>query len=145
MKQTEILKELGKRWRLLSDEQKRPFIDMSTEDKKRYQFEKDNEHLLPPPIPQQQSEDEKTPIPQQQSEEEKTPKIKKPKSSYILFCQAERSRIKKENPSMTSKEIMKEIGRVWREDVDTKKKDFYNKLARQERTKYYILLNKVKV
>jgi hypothetical protein len=40
---------------------------------------------------------------------------KKVRNSYILFCSDTRAEIKEANPNMTSKEIISELGRRWRE------------------------------
>jgi hypothetical protein len=61
---------------------------------------------------------------------------KRGKSSYIYFCVEKRDEIKKANPDMSAKEIIKELGRVWREDVPDKDKARYTKLSDADKARY---------
>ena len=61
---------------------------------------------------------------------------KRGKSGYIHFCVDKRSKIKDNNPDMSAKDIIKELGRVWREDVTVKEKDKYNKLSNIDKQRY---------
>ena len=60
---------------------------------------------------------------------------KKPLSSYFLFSQEERLKIKIENPSFSIGECAKEIGRRWAV-VSPEEKKRYQQLANQARQKY---------
>ena len=46
---------------------------------------------------------------------------KAPMSSYLLFSQKNRSRVKEEHPEMTPTEIASELGRIWRAMNDEEK------------------------
>ncbi|KAJ9529296.1 hypothetical protein QJQ45_007979 [Haematococcus lacustris] len=60
---------------------------------------------------------------------------KKPLSSYMIWCQENRERIKTDNPDMKLTEISSEMGRQWKEvDEDTKKE--YHAKAETEKGKY---------
>ena len=61
---------------------------------------------------------------------------KRGKSSYIYFCVEKREDIKKNNPDMSAKEIIKELGRVWRENVSVKDKARYEKLSLDDKARY---------
>lgn len=61
---------------------------------------------------------------------------KRGKSSYIYFCVEKRDEIKEANPDMSGKEIIKELGRVWREDVTDKDKVRYTKLSDTDKARY---------
>ena len=61
---------------------------------------------------------------------------KRSKSSYIFFCIDNREKIKKANPNMSAKELIRELGRVWREEVSPKKKAKYEKLAQKDKDRY---------
>ena len=60
---------------------------------------------------------------------------KKPLSSYFLFSQEERLKIKVENPSFSIGECAKELGRRWAV-VSPEEKKRYQQLADQARQKY---------
>ncbi|GFH32695.1 HMG box domain-containing protein [Haematococcus lacustris] len=60
---------------------------------------------------------------------------KKPLSSYMIWCQENRERIKTDHPDMKLTEISSEMGRQWKEvDEDTKKE--YHAKAETEKGKY---------
>ena len=61
---------------------------------------------------------------------------KRGKSSYIYFCVEKRESIKTTNPEMNAKEIIKELGRVWREDVSDKDKTRYTKMSTADKERY---------
>ena len=61
---------------------------------------------------------------------------KRGKSSYIYFCVEKREDIKKNNPDMSAKEIIKELGRIWRENVSVKDKARYEKLSSDDKVRY---------
>ena len=60
---------------------------------------------------------------------------KRAKTSYIFFCIKKRDEIMKENPNMSAKEIIKELGIVWRDLPDNKKAPFV-KLAEKDKERY---------
>jgi hypothetical protein len=61
---------------------------------------------------------------------------KRGKSSYIYFCVETREDIKESNPDMSAKDIIKELGRVWREDVTDKEKSRYTKMSAIDKVRY---------
>lgn len=60
---------------------------------------------------------------------------KRPLSTFFLFSQDERPKIKKDNPSLSVAEIAKLIGERWRSIPDDKKRH-YEERARQEKERY---------
>ncbi|CAF4775883.1 unnamed protein product, partial [Rotaria sp. Silwood1] len=60
---------------------------------------------------------------------------KRPLSTFFLFSQDERPKIKKENPSLSVSDIAKVIGERWRAISDDKKRH-YEERARQEKERY---------
>lgn len=44
----------------------------------------------------------------------KPEKPKKAKSEYLLFCEQMRPSVKEEHPKFSAKEIISELGRLWR-------------------------------
>jgi hypothetical protein len=61
---------------------------------------------------------------------------KRGKSSYIYFCLDKREYIKKKNPDMSAKDIIKELGRSWREDTSDKEKTRYSKMSVNDKVRY---------
>jgi len=61
---------------------------------------------------------------------------KRPKSSYLFFCEEKRSKVKEANPDMKATEVTKELGRMWREEVSEKEKKKYEKKAETAREEY---------
>ena len=62
---------------------------------------------------------------------------KRPRSSYIYFCNDKRSEIKEANPEMSPQAMSKELGRMWSEDyADEEKRKKWNKLAAKDKTRY---------
>lgn len=75
---------------------------------------------------------------------------KRPMSAYMFFCGEKRESIKtsmmkgkkkvrgKETgtPSLDTKGVMKELGRMWREDIDDKQKAKYQKMAEKAKKEY---------
>jgi hypothetical protein len=60
---------------------------------------------------------------------------KRGKSSYIFFCLENREKIKKSHPDMSAKDIIKELGRSWRDTSDEKKQK-YVKLSEDDKERY---------
>jgi hypothetical protein len=61
---------------------------------------------------------------------------KRGKSSYIFYCIDNREKVKEANPDMSAKEIIRELGRVWREDTSDKVKARYGKKAVADKARY---------
>jgi len=103
MASKDITKELGRQWREMTDEEKKPFLDEAAEDKERYEEEKVG--YVPP---QHSSDDDQ---PKEKNEKKKSPK--RGKSAYNFFCAEERSKIKAENQDMNNSDILRELGIRW--------------------------------
>lgn len=61
---------------------------------------------------------------------------KRGKSSYIFFCVDTREKIKKANPDFEAKELIRELGRVWREETSDKEKEKYAKQSAADKERY---------
>ena len=138
MKPKDVTRELGKRWRQLTDEQKTPFMNMYMEDKKRYVREKEEHKKV---SEADKVDDKKVSEADKVDDKKKKVKkkkntVKKPKSSYILFCLHERTNIKDSNPDMSSKDIIKELGRIWREDINDERKEHFKNMAIIDKNRY---------
>jgi hypothetical protein len=125
LKATEVTKELGTLWKSMSDKKKKPYQQQADEDKERYTEEM--KHYTP-------SEDSDSGSKKKKRVTKAGPK--RASSAYIYFCKDYRSKIKEENPELTPSEIMKEMGRVWREEMTDKKKKKYIKLNEEDKERY---------
>lgn len=61
---------------------------------------------------------------------------KRAKSSYIYFCVDQRENVKTTSPDSNAKEIIKELGRMWREDVSEEMKKKYSELSEKDKIRY---------
>ena len=61
---------------------------------------------------------------------------KRGKASYIFFCVENREKVKQSNPDMEAKDIIKELGRIWRSEVSEKDKLRYNNMSVQDKSRY---------
>ena len=60
---------------------------------------------------------------------------KRPKTSYLYFCEEKRPLVKNQHPEFKVGEIMKELGKMWKElPEDDKAK--YNDLYQQDKARY---------
>ncbi|CAF1364316.1 unnamed protein product [Adineta steineri] len=60
---------------------------------------------------------------------------KRHRTAYMLFSLEKRSQIKSENPGLTAKEIMSELGAQW-SSSDPQTKQHYQKLSDAEKSEY---------
>ena len=123
MKSTEIMSEIGRRWKTLSADEKEPFNALAATDKIRADTEEasytpSTEYTARLEAFNSDSDSGK------KSNRKKSNRKKKAKDSpknaigvYIWFCKAQRAQIVLNNPLMKSSEIMSEMGRVWRDEV----------------------------
>jgi hypothetical protein len=114
LKATEILSELGKMWKSLTDKKKKPYEEKAKEDKVRYEEEMKNYE------------------PEEKEEKKKTVKKSSPRSpsAYLLFCKDKRDEVKNKNPEMKMTEITSELGNMWSNMSDAKKKKYVDQAAK---------------
>lgn len=62
-------------------------------------------------------------------------KIKKPRSSYIFYCQENRQKITEENKNATPKEIMSILGAKWKE-LSELEKEKYIEMWKNDKKRY---------
>lgn len=67
--------------------------------------------------------------------------VKKPLSSYMIFCNEMRDKIKKKYPKSSVGEISKKLGKLWKA-LNTKDREKYDKLHEKERNRYRTELKK---
>lgn len=111
-----IMTRLGELWRALSEDEKHKWDEISTEDKTRYQTELEQFRKDHP-------------------EEIKKPLIKKPLTSYVIYCNEKRSEITKKFPGLGPKVIMSKLGESWKSETDDSKNKWV-KLAEKEKERY---------
>ena len=58
---------------------------------------------------------------------------KRPKSSFLYFCDKHKSQVMKKNPKFKMGEVMKELGNMWK---NCKDKEPYNKMSSQAKLDY---------
>ena len=127
MKNTEVIRELGRQWQALDSRSKTKFNKMANKDKSRY--EKEMQSYTPPEIT---NEDRGT----RSTRRKKDPNApKRPKSSYLFFCQDERAVVISENPVMKNTDIIRELGRRWK-DLDEDSKYQFSQQAEEDKTRY---------
>lgn len=115
MKSTEILSELGRRWRSLSEKEKAKYQKQADEGKAAY--ERELETYTPTPgFPSLKKKN-------------RDPALKKPPTGYILYCNETRESLKKKNPELSPKEVMAKLGQMWKALPDKKKKVYNDRSA----------------
>eukprot|EP00357_Protocruzia_adherens_P022439 CAMPEP_0114994314 /NCGR_PEP_ID=MMETSP0216-20121206/13053_1 /TAXON_ID=223996 /ORGANISM="Protocruzia adherens, Strain Boccale" /LENGTH=377 /DNA_ID=CAMNT_0002358127 /DNA_START=103 /DNA_END=1236 /DNA_ORIENTATION=- len=118
---TEVMKEIGKRWGLLPDEEKEKYNELAAEDKKRYEEEKKN-YTGPLSIP-----------PKKKNQEPQKPK--RGLSAYMLYAKEVRDKVCGEFPELKTPDIMREIGRRWN-NLDDEDKKTYQEQAEIDKERY---------
>ena len=130
MTNAEVTKELGRMWR----------EDMSGEDKAPYQDASDAEKAAcaeamasySPPTSDGDTETPKKGRKKQRAEGEP----KKALNAYMHFTIAQRETVKADNSEMSNTEITKELGRLWREEMDEEAKAPYLTAAAEDKQRY---------
>lgn len=127
---TEILREMGRLWKELTDKKKKPYLKKAEEDKERYEEEMKN--YVP-------TEEEKAAL-LQNEEKNKGKKGKKAKNvnkeskrplgAFMLFRKDKYQQVKEENPDMKMGDIMKEIGDMWKNLSEKEKKKYTDQAAK---------------
>jgi hypothetical protein len=115
IKETNVTVELGKMWKLISPSSKKKYEEMSSTDKSRYETE---------------MKSYTKPSSEELAQAAESSKKKRGISGYIYFCKITRNQVKESNKEFSSKEITKELGRLWT-DLTKEEKEDYNSKAKQ--------------
>lgn len=116
-------KKCSDRWKVMSDKEKKRFIDMADRDKTR--FESEMKHYVPPPGGKTKG-----------GRRKKDPNApKRALSAFFWFCNDERPAIREANPGCTVGDVAKELGRKWA-DVDEADKKRYGAMAEKDKERY---------
>ena len=116
LKGTEITKKLAIDWNDISDEDKEKYITYAIEDKERY-------------ITAMKVYDPTY------SDKSKKSGPKKGKNAYLFFCADKRPELKEEHEDMDSKDITRELGRLWK-DMSKKEKAPYQQRSDDDKKRY---------
>lgn len=122
----EIMKELGRRWKKLSDKEVAKYKKSSEKDKERYELEMKS--YTPP-----ESLEEDAP----KKRAKKDPNAPKgPRNAYILFCQDERPAVAEDG--FAGKDILSELSNRWRQmkaEKDSRVEE-YEARAQEDKERY---------
>lgn len=118
MTATEITTRMGELWKVLDNKEKIKYNDLSLKDKKRYENEMSS--YTPPPCEDSEKRGGKG-----KKKEHTGPK--RPLSAYMHFCLDIRDTIKKDNPRMSGKEVLTEIGNRWKKLTPEQKVPYESK------------------
>ncbi|GMH32761.1 hypothetical protein BSKO_00595 [Bryopsis sp. KO-2023] len=110
IKPSEMMKIMGTEWRNLSEEEKRPFVEMAKEGKERLGSEV-------------KAEKPKT--------KDSVEGAKKKVGPFIVFCAVHRAPVKADNPDMKFGDIAKRLGQMWR-DLDDSERAVYRRIGEGE-------------
>ena len=129
----DIMRELGRLWKNTTEEDKIKYIDLASNDKERYKEEIKNY------VPSEVSSETNSEVSSYLSKKTKIKSKdspKNPKSAYIFFSLDVREEIKKENPDILPKDILKKVGELWKEIKNTKKEEKYKNLAIEDKKRF---------
>lgn len=136
----EVLREIGKEWRMISSEERQKYIDLCEVDKMRYQKElrEWNEYLASHHI--EHPMDENTLFKQnclhpQQPSTHAMPPVKKARSAYIFYCWDNRKRIRDSQQDLKPTQISCLLGDEWNALCE-EEKDRYRKMEQDDRMRY---------
>ncbi|KAL4159894.1 hypothetical protein PRNP1_000467 [Phytophthora ramorum] len=120
----EISSEIGRRWKQITDEDRKPYDELAAADKRRYQEEK--EDYVPDP----------SFAAAKGSRKKKDPNApKRALSAYFFFCNEIRQEVRDENPNKKITEIATLLAERWRALPD-KKRVKYQKMNEEAKIKY---------
>lgn len=120
----QISSEIGRRWKVITDEDRRPYDELAAADKKRYAEEKEDY------VPDPSFEATKS------SRKKKDPNApKRALSAYFFFCNEIREGVRAENPNKKITEIATLLAEKWRA-LPEKKRVKYQKMHEEAKLKY---------
>lgn len=114
-------KHCSSEWNSLSEQKKNVYRELAEKDRARYR--KEMENYIPC-------------ITRRRKRKKDPNSPKRPISAFLLFSSDMRERIRSENPHITQKQIVQQLGRLWKQ-LDPSDKAKYLELARIDRLRYY--------
>lgn len=124
----DVTKRLGELWRNLDPNEKVQYEMLAKQDRDRY--DEEMKKYVPTPGTEQKQGRKKRQV-------QTGPK--KPLTSYMYFCQAQRQSVKESNPNLTVTQITSELARLWKGLSDVQRAQ-YDEIKRQEKAKYDALV-----
>jgi len=137
MKITEIGKELGKMWKELSDEERKPYQAQADEDKVRYIKAKES-YSPPTEYSSDSSDGEGGRARKKRKKKKKVKDPKKPKrsmSSFMFFANVKRAEVRDLHPNLKITEIGKKLSELWKE-ISPEEKQKYMDMAETDKKRY---------
>jgi len=137
MKITEIGKELGKMWKDLSEDERKPYQAQADEDKVRYTKEKES-YSPPTEYSSDSSDGEGGRARKKRKKKKKTKDPKKPKrsmSSFMFFANDKRAQVRDEHPNLKITEIGKKLSEMWKV-ITPEEKQKYMDMAETDKKRY---------
>lgn len=116
----ELMKEIGRQWKSISEKDKAWYQNMAGKDKERYRREMEEMNKL------------------KQAHQLDDTNLKRPKkclSSYMIFVREVRAKVTQEFPDMNALDVMKEVGRRW-QSITKEDKDYYQALADKDKERF---------
>ena len=111
----ECAKKLGEMWKALSESDRKQYQAQYDADKVRYA--KAMESYVPPPAEKpvsQENSEESNVAPKKAKRVKDANAVPRKPSGYLMYGAEERTRLKKENPEVKSKDVMTQIGASWK-------------------------------
>jgi hypothetical protein len=121
----EITQKIAELWRDMSEKEKESYKKMAHHDKERYESE----------ISKYKSSDDESDSKPHKSKKKDANEPKRARSAYIIFCTLIRSDIKEKHPDLSSSDILKKTGEIWK-NMTSDEKEKYNKLAEKDKHRY---------
>jgi hypothetical protein len=127
----EILREMGRRWGLLNDSQKKKYVDMAEVDKKRYEEAKKNY------IFSESTDDEDVPKERKKRAKKDPNAPKGAVNSYLLFCREEKDSVKEET-GLEGTELKTELTLRWKmhKEANDDIFDRYQAMANEDKARF---------
>ena len=124
----DVLVELGKRWKAVSEKVKTKYQKMADEDKVRFKNEMENY------VPGEDIEEEKEKV--KKKKDKNAPKGAR--SAYIFFCADERAQVKEDIPDISAKDVLVELGKRWKalKDDDEDRYNEYLVMAEKDKVRF---------
>jgi hypothetical protein len=116
----ELMKEIGRLWKSISEKEKSWYQKMAAKDKERYKKEMDRMQKL------------------KEKHKMSDCELKRPKkclSSYMIFVREVRAKVTEEYPDMNALDVMKEVGRRW-QSISAEDKNYYQALAEKDKERF---------
>lgn len=118
----EIAKMCGQKWKNLDEDEKQPFIDLHTNDKKRYNEEKMMMQQEFGDIGYESDHEEKVVVRKKRKKVAGAPK--NPTTAYMFFCKDMRPQVTIDNPDIGFSDFAKILGAKWKELGEEQRKPY---------------------